>query len=198
MKMVPVLDRFLPSPDVRDRHAITVHAPARVVMEVARNFDMQSVWLVHAIFWLRSKMLRAAPSGKRRPAGLVEEMLGLGWGILTDEPERFLVAGAWCQPWNANVAFSPIPVECFEAYAEPDRVKIAWTLEVEALDAGRTRLATETRAVATDQQARAKLRRYWRLFGIGIVLIRRLLLPAVRRQAARQWRADRASDGRPT
>jgi hypothetical protein len=40
MKMVPVLDRFLASPDVRDRHEITVHAPARIVMEVARNFDM--------------------------------------------------------------------------------------------------------------------------------------------------------------
>jgi hypothetical protein len=43
--------------------------------------------------------------------------------------------------------------------------------------------------VATDAQARAKFRRYWRRFGIGIMLIRRLLLPAIRRQAEPQWRS---------
>jgi hypothetical protein len=54
--------------------------------------------------------------------------------------------------------------------------------------------------VATDDQARTKFRRYWRLFGIGIVMIRRLLLPALRRQAEWQWRSAHPSarEGRAT
>ena len=34
-----------------------------------------------------------------------------------------------------------------------------------------------------DDAARAKFRRYWRVFGIGILLIRWLVLPAIRREA---------------
>jgi len=93
----------------------------------------------------------------------------------------------WCS--------SPVAPEQFAAYAEPDQVKIAWTLEAEALGPALTRFATETRVVATDDHARTKFRRYWRIFGIGIVMIRRLLLPALRRQAERQWRSAHASAG---
>jgi hypothetical protein len=45
--------------------------------------------------------------------------------------------------------------------------------------------------VATDAPARARFRRYWRWARFGIVSIRLLLLPAVRRAAERQWREAR-------
>ena len=66
----------------------------------------------------------------------------------------------------------------------PDRVKIVWTLEAEPLAQDVTRFATETRAAGTDAGARAKFRRYWRLVGLGVVLIRRLHLPLRRRPSA--------------
>jgi hypothetical protein len=183
------LDRFIPCPDERKRHEITIRAPAGLVLDVARNFDMQSILMVRALFWLRAKMLGARVPAARRPTGLVADMLALGWGCLADEPDHFFVAGAACQPWQADVVFSSIAPEQFATYAEPDRVKIAWTLEAEALGPALTRFATETRVVGTNEQARTKFRRYWRLFGIGIVIIRRLLLPAIRRQAEWQWRS---------
>jgi hypothetical protein len=188
--MAAVLERFMPYADERKRHEITIRAPARLVLEVARHVDMQSIRIVRALFWLRAKLLGARmPAAARRPTGLVADMLVLGWGCLADEPGHVFVAGAACQPWLADVVFSPIALEQFAAYAEPDQVKIAWTLEAEALGPALTRFATETRVVATDAQARAKFRRYWRVFGIGIVMIRRLLLPVIRRQAERQWRS---------
>ena len=49
-------------------------------------------------------------------------------------------------------------------------------------------LATETRAVATDAEARARFRRYWRWARFGIVAIRWFMLPAIRREAERAWR----------
>jgi hypothetical protein len=186
--MSTVLDAFIPDPDVHKRHSILVRAPAAVVLNVARQFDMQSVPLIRAIFNLRGRVLGArvlAEPATLSPANL----LRMGWGTLAERPGHFFIAGAACQPWQANVVFTPISSGQFRTYVESDRVKIAWTLEAESLGAELTRFATETRAVATDDAARNKFRRYWRLFGIGIVAIRWLLLPAIRREAERRWRA---------
>jgi hypothetical protein len=186
--MVALLEPFMPRPDVRARHEILVKAPAPLVLEVARAYDLQSHPLVRAIFWLRTKLLHGRRPAAWRSRGLVADTLSMGWGRLAEEPDRYFIAGATCQPWQADVIFTPIPPDRFAAVAAPDQVKIAWTLEVEALGAARTRLATETRAVATDEAARRKFRRYWRLFSVGIRMIRWLLLPAIRREAERRWR----------
>jgi len=119
---------------------------------------------------------------------MLRELLELGWGILVDQPGRLIVGGAACQPWKADVVFRPIAADRFARYDEPDHVKIVWTLEAEPVGPGLTRYASETRAVATDALARAKFRRYWRWARVGIVAIRLLLLPAVRREAERRWR----------
>ena len=53
---------------------------------------------------------------------------------------------------------------------------------------GRRTLAvfrTETRARGTDEDARRRFRRSWGLFGPGFVLLRLVLLPAVRRKCER-------------
>jgi hypothetical protein len=183
------LDRFIPAPDIRERFGTTIKAPAPLVMEVAGNLDIQSLAAVRAIFRLREKLMRAEPSAPRKPLGLLAETQGMGWGVLAHQPGRFVVCGASCQPWRANAGFTPIPAEGFAGFAEPDQVKIAWTLEVEPLGPALTRFAHETRAVATDAQARIKFRRYWRWARFGIVAIRLLLLPAVRHAAEQRWAA---------
>lgn len=174
---------FMPVADVTEHHEALVHAPADVVMDVARNLDMQAIPLVRAIFWLREKLLGTTPVPNRRPEGLVADTIGLGWGVLAERPGRELIMGAVTQPWKANVKFTPIAPDRFAAFAEPDLVKIVWTLEVEPLGPALTRFRTETRAVATDSAAQRKFLRYWRWAGYGIVLIRWLLVPALRREA---------------
>ncbi|MFL5495382.1 MAG: hypothetical protein ACJ8DC_13445 [Gemmatimonadales bacterium] len=184
--MPAVFDTFLPTSDVRERHEIVVRAPAELVFQVARRFDMLSVPLVHAIFWLRAKVMRARHAGQPRLVRLDSaSLVQMGWGVLVEEPGRLFIAGAACQPWRADVVFAPVAPAEFAAYAAPDSVKIAWSLETQPLGAGSTRLATETRAVGTDAGARAKFRRYWRWARVGIVAIRWLLLPAIRREAER-------------
>jgi len=189
--MTSLLDRFVPGPDVRERFEITVRAPARVVMEVATGFDMQSPLLVRAIFRLRETLLRSAPHSPRTPRGILDETTRLGWGVLAEEPGRWVACGARCQPWLADVKFVAIPPEEFAGYAEPDQVKIAWSLEAHETAPDVTRFAQETRAVATDAAARARFLRYWRWARFGIVAIRLLMLPAVRREAERRWAAER-------
>jgi hypothetical protein len=185
-----VLDPFIPVPDVRERHALAVHAPADFVADVARHFDMASLPLVRSAFWLRGRLMRARGLAARRPMD-VASLLRMGWGLLAEEPGRFFAAGAVCQPWRGDVVFTPVEASRFASYAEPGVVKIAWTFETEPLGPTLTSLASETRAVATDAAARMDFLRYWRWARFGIVGIRRLLLPAIRRSAEQRWSAGR-------
>lgn len=184
------LDRFFTTTDLRERHETTVKAPAPIVFEAARNLKMGSLWQVQAIFRLRAKMMRARESegAFTMNRGFVDEALAMGWGVLIDQPGRLFVAGGYCQPWIADVKFRGLTGDSFAGFAESDQVKIAWTLEVSDLPDGRARFITETRAVATDEGARRKFRRYLSMVKVGIVAIRWLLVPAVRRDAERRWR----------
>jgi len=186
--MSSYLDAFMPESDIRKRHSIQVRAPAHVVFDVARDFDLQSVPLVRALFRLRAQALGGRDVRELGPVN-VASLLRMGWSTLEERSGRVFIAGAACRPWQADVVFTPIPADRFRTYAEPEPVKIAWTLEVEPLGFDRSRLETETRAVGTDPAARRRFRRYWRIFGMGIVAIRWLMLPAMRREAERRWRA---------
>ena len=185
------LDAFIPRPDVQERLHTTIRAPASVVLEEATNLDLQALPLVRLTFRLREVLMRAAPTTvSRKPQGLLAETRSLGWGTLVQQPARLIVCGAVCRPWQADVVFTPIPPDAFASYAEPDQVKIAWTLEAESIGPALTRFIHETRAVATDAEARAKFRSYWRWARFGIVGIRLLLLPAIRRNAERRWASE--------
>src|SRR5262245_17501538 len=87
------IDRFIPAADFAKSHEILIHAPADTVFEAAVNFDLQSIPIVRAIFWLRSKLF-----GTKAPRpwtkGILAETLALGWGVLAHRPGRELVMGA--------------------------------------------------------------------------------------------------------
>ena len=185
-----LLDRFIALPDIRERFETTIRAPAPLVMQVATNLDMQSIAAVRWIFRLRERLL-GVRSVTRRPQGILEETRSLGWGVLDEQAGRFVVCGARCQPWLGDVKFTAMPPEAFAAYAKVDQVKIAWTLEAQELAPEVTRFAQETRAAATDAASRSKFMRYWRWARYGIIAIRLFLLPAVRREAERQWSIQR-------
>ncbi|HET8712355.1 MAG TPA: hypothetical protein VFM23_01580 [Gemmatimonadales bacterium] len=181
------IERFIPAWDIRTCHETIVQAPADTVFGVAEHFDLQSIPLVRAIFWLRAKLMRASAT-KRQPAGLAEETKRLGWGELMRRAGRELVMGAVTQPWQGDVKFTALPPNDFLGYAERDRVKIVWTIEAVPIEPALTLLRTETRVRAADQGGREKFLRYWRFARFGVVLIRWLHLPAVRRAAELQYR----------
>ena len=184
------IDRFIPEADVRERHETTVHAPAELVFDVAENFDMNTIPVVRAIFWLRAKLMRSATAG-RAAALPMKALTGLGWGVLTRTAGRELVAGAVTQPWLGDVTFRAIPPERFAAFAEPELVKIVWTLEAVPLGPALTCFRSQTRVVATDDDARRKFRRYWHRVSAGILMIRWLVGRGVRREAERRYRQMR-------
>jgi hypothetical protein len=191
----PLLDRFLPDPDVDEYHQHTTRAPAPVTYAVAKQHDFQASPLIWGIFWLREgvpALLRGRPYRREGPRSFLEWLLAGGWGVLAEDPGREIVVGAYMQPWQGEVRFQSLPPSEFAAFREPGYVKIAWTLAAEPLGPNRSMFITRTRAVATDRQARRKFRRYWAPTSAGIILIRYLILSQVKKEAERRAQATAA------
>jgi hypothetical protein len=188
----PLLDRFVPDPEVDEYHALRVEAPASITYAAAKQMDLQSSAFVKGIFFLRAipSLVKGQPFRPGSSRGIVDETLAQGWGILAEEPDRQIVIGAYAQPWHENVEFRALPPADFASFDEPGFVKIVWTLAAEPLDARTSRFVTRTRVVTTDDGARRRFRRYWAPMSSGIVLIRYLALPMVKHAAERTARAE--------
>jgi hypothetical protein len=186
----PLLDRFMPRYDVAERHEVRVAAPAEITLATAMDVDFQQSPIVRGIIRARELVLGTTHGGRSHPSGLLAEVTAMGWGILADDPGREIVMGAVTKPWLANVTFRALPPDEFAAFAEPDYVKIAWTLRADPSGADASVFRTETRVMPTDPEARARFRWYWARFSPGILLIRRVMLASVKREAER--RAARA------
>jgi len=185
-----VLDEYMPDFDVCDRHELALEAPVDATFAAAKAMDFDSSRIVRAIFKGRELLMRSHAEPPPRREGFIEQMKAIGWGVLAELPGREIVMGAVTKPWEATPVFRPLPPEEFAAFAEPDHVKIAWTLRADPTPDGASVFRTETRAVATDPAARKKFRRYWSLLSPGIILIRVALLPALKAAAERNWRVD--------
>jgi hypothetical protein len=189
----PLLDRFMPTYDIAERHHVRVAAPAEITLQAATEMDFQQSAVVRGIFKAREWIMRSH-STPHDTGAFLSQMRAMGWGVLAEVPRHEIVMGAVTQPWMADVVFRPLPAEEFAAFHEPNYVKIVWTLRADSLGATDSIFRTETRAVATDPTARAKFRRYWSLVSPGIIAIRWMLLGPLKVEAER--RASRTSPGR--
>jgi len=181
----PLIDPFVPDPEIRERHQTAVNAPADVTWSAARDLDFRDSALVRAIFRGREVLMRGRPGARENAGTFLEQVQALGWRRLAEEPGRELVFGAVTRPWEANVVFRGLEPEAFRTFDEPDYAKIVWSLRVEPAG-DRSVFSTETRVATTDAEARRKFRRYWAVMSPGILMIRRESLRLVRRAAERR------------
>lgn len=195
----PYLDRFIPEPEVDEYHSFRVRAPAAVTFAAAKALDLQASPFVKGIFWLRSvpSLLHGEPFRPEGSRPILAETLDGGWGVLAEEPDREIVVGAYTQPWHEEVVFHSLPPEDFAAFDEPGYVKIVWTLGAEPLSENESLFVTRTRVQTTDEAARRRFRLYWAPMSAGIILIRYLSLPMVRKEAERRARVVGATSQVP-
>jgi hypothetical protein len=184
-----LMDKFISQYDVADRHNVRVDAPADITFPAASEVDLERCAVVRGIFKAREWILRSKADSTIRPRGLIAETRSLGWGVLAEVPGREIVMGAVTKPWDANPVFRALPPEEFLAFQEPGYVKIVWTLRTNPAGENKSILRTETRAIATDADARRKFRRYRSFLSPGIIVIRRAMLPAAKAEAERRWQA---------
>ena len=187
-----VLDRFIPDPEVAEHHEIAIHAPVDVVMAAAKSLELTTSPVIRAIFRVRELALGGEPDTRPHPTSLYEQMLSIGWVVLSEQPGREIVFGAVTQPWLAAPTFRSIPADQFRAFSEPGFVKIVWTLRADPIDDQRSIFHTETRVCTTDAKARERFRKYWSFVAPGVKLIRVAMLQPLRRAAEGRARADAA------
>lgn len=190
------LDRFMPVCEVAERHETSVAAPAEITMAVAREVNIYRSPLVAAIFGVRTLPSRFLGNIEDVPSrSLLDETLSIGWGILAEEPDRYVVVGSVTQPWEPVVQFHPLPPDEYAAFHDPGFAKIVWTLTAEPVGPTESIFRTETRVSTTDPEARERFRRYWALVSPGVLLIRYEALRLVRAEAERRWIEARDTEG---
>jgi hypothetical protein len=188
----PLLDMFMPFYDVVDRHSVRVDAPAEQALAAAADVRIGECGVIRGIFKAREMILRSKRDDVVRPEGLLAGTKSMGWGELAVLPGREIVMGAVTKPWEANPVFRALPPDEFTAFDEPGYVKIIWTLRADPAGKDKTIFRTETRAVATDAESRKKFRKYWAFLSPGILMIRKMMLPAMKVEAERRFRAKAA------
>lgn len=180
------LDGLLPHFDLDQIHTLRVAATpaaALVAVRAATPGEMPLVRLLYA--------LRSAPALLTRRRGLPrdndrsqwEQMLESGFVSLVSE-EYEIVLGYAGQPWKLTGGSQPgvSSAEEWERFSAPGYVKAVMGFRAEAADGG-TLLTTETRVLATDEAARGRFGRYWRVIRPGSSAIRRSWLRAAARRA---------------
>ncbi len=190
--MDPLLDRFMPTYEVAERHHVRVAAPAEITLAAAFEVNLQESTIIRGIFNTRQLILRAKPEEWHGPNGFVAQAKAWGWGVLAEVPGREIVFGSVTQPWAANVIFRALAPNEFVAFHEPGYAKIVWTLRADPAGPSDSVACTETRVATTDYEARWKFRRYWSVFSPGIVLIRYAALGLVKADAERRSKTHKS------
>ena len=172
------LDRLIPAPRHVEVDSVDVAAPPDRVWNEVRHGDLGRSSLIRALFQLRTR--EAAPA--LRLDALRSSADEPGFQILSETPPSSVTAGAIGQVWKLDIPFVHVPdADAFRAFDAPGEVKVAWAIDLEAIDGG-TRVWIEVRVDATDDDAWKKFRRYFHVIGPASRFIRRSLLSALRRE----------------
>jgi hypothetical protein len=171
------IDDLLPAWDWRSAHATRVAAAPERAAAAVRACGGRDLPLTGALMRVRALGRRTFDD---RP--IIEAMSRIGLAVLVDE-ERAVVLGGVLAPWRLRGGHVAVAsVEEFAGLAAPGWVRVAAAFTVTGDGAG-SRVASETRIAATNDAARRRFGRYWRVVGPFSGITRREMLAAIRRRA---------------
>jgi hypothetical protein len=171
------IDDVLATWDWRSAHTTRVAAPPDRAAAAAREFSGRDLPVTGALMRVRALGRRTFDE---RP--VLQAMTRIGLVTLIDEP-RGVVVGGVISPWRLRGGHRLIAsADELRRFAEPGWVRVATAFTVAPEGEG-SRVRTETRIAATDDTARRRFGRYWRLIGPFSSITRREMLAAIRRRA---------------
>ena len=181
------LDRLIPTPRFLEVDEQDIAAPILQVWQAVRHGDLGRSSLLRALFALRTlpERLRgrAAAAASLRLDAMRSSPQQPGFQVLWDEPPRAVAVGAIGKVWLPDIPFVHTEnAEQYAAFDQPDYVKVAWSLTLDATHPERTRLSIEVRVDATDEAAWQKFVHYFRLIGPFSRFIRRSALRSLARE----------------
>jgi hypothetical protein len=176
-----VLDEFLPSYDFNEVHSVATDASPADVMDAIRRLTPLEVPVLVALMAVRSLPAVLARRSPTVRGTLLDGFRKAGFVPLRETPDEVVFGGVG-RFWTPTGDLRRIRAADFAGFAEPGCAKAVFNLRVDRAGE-RTLLTTETRIATTDEPARRRFARYWRLIQPGSALIRRDWLRAIRRRA---------------
>ncbi len=181
------LDELLPAYDFVEVHSVLVCAPPERVFQVLKQVtpdDAPLFRFLMAIRALPTRILTGMSFRMEQRRSVLDQFLGAGFLLLAEDADRELVVGRIAQFWKLTGGSSAVVSRSgeFVDFEKPGFAKAALNFWL-ATEGARTRVRTETRIRATDEDSRQKFFRYWLVIGLGSGLIRRSWLKAIKRKA---------------
>ncbi len=176
-----LLDTYLPTYQFSERHATSVNASSREVLDVIMDYDFTADGLTAALMALRRLPGRALR--KLLPHVAMPEAFTMRtFTPLARDGDREMAAGLVGRFWRLDGGLIPIQDgDAFLNYAEAGVPKLVMTFTAEP-DGKRTRLTTETRVYCPDAPSLMRFTPYWYAIRLGSGLIRRRFLSHIRAQ----------------
>jgi hypothetical protein len=181
------LDRLIPTPRLLELDEQDISAPIFDVWKAVRHGDLARSGAIRALFALRALPERLRGAKPETVSLKLDAMRSTpqqpGFQVLMDEPSHAVAVGAIGKVWLPEIPFVHVQnADAYAAFDDPDYVKVAWSLTLDATHPERTRLSIEVRVDATDEAAWQKFVQYFRLIGPFSRFIRRSALRSFARE----------------
>lgn len=186
-----LIDGYLPHYDVVERHQIVVAASREATCRAMRDADFVRPLIPAA---QSITQMRDVPKGilqtARRALRLSHDVrftladaLTGGFVLLGERRGRAIVIGAIGKLWKPDVTFLQFAPAEFRDFHEPKYAKLAAAFWVERYGEDKSVLRFEARVVATDDAARAHLRRRYRVVRPFTAIFMRRALASIKAEA---------------
>lgn len=187
-----LIDRYLRRFDTTEVQETRVAAPPAITYAAILDADIRDP-VVDALFAIRELPDRLArrlrhEAPRLAPAHMTFRDLAspaMGFVPLAEEEGVEFVVGAIGRFWKRDYGWYPFRAEEFTSFNAPGYARIAIGFLVTPAGSGSI-LRYEARTAATDDAARRRFRRYWRLIHPGVALVMRRALRKIRREAERR------------
>ncbi len=179
-----IIDEFLPKYNFNEIHSTRIHAPPANVYAAVRQVTAREIKLFRVLTWIRSPHFGRQPESILAPPAddpVLDVALRSGFLLLGNAPPQETVVGTILgrTPFNGHV---PNP-EDFKNFNRPGYAKAVMNFRVTPEANGGVTLTTETRVLATNERAKRRFGRYWRVIYPGSALIRVMWLKAIKARA---------------
>lgn len=172
-----LIDEFLPTFDVAERHRVKISAAPDKVYAAVQRMDIGDARLMRLLFRLRGIPLSSKFTR--------EDFIKMRFVLLGEKSEEEMLLGLVGRFWTATGGLRRVNAEEYRRFSEPGYAKAAWNFHLIPQADNTTILETETRVYCLDDASRRKFRLYWTLIGTFSGLIRREILQSIKRNAER-------------
>jgi hypothetical protein len=183
-----LIDDFLPTFDVTERHQVFIQASPARVYDVLLTTDFGRPLPVRALLALRALpawLLHRDRSHRASRQITFATFLQNGFVRLAERRGEEIVLGLVGRFWTLTGCLEQTDPQAFQRECRPGLAKAAWNFTIESVGQV-TKVVTETRVQCTDGQSRRRFRAYWLLIRPFSGLLRRYMLRELRQAAERQ------------